>query len=276
MAVVLVAVATLAPVSSAAPGTKKRIERVVQRALSVDCKVPPDIRPATFSDATPGAAIRKALGILRRPQTAGETISPSAVELPIHRIRRSSVRFVESGTRDYVIFGADSIAVRPRKCASPVKRRFAQLVRGSTAAFRIRARRALHQVIERDFRPHEAAYLFLRHPTAGTLEMRAYSSASGVRRGNSYTSGGDAGPGLSLLTGLVPDPVATVTALFPKQPFRPPGYPPFSYPTELSVTVPVVGNTVTFEVPRDSRDAFPDRQVWRDASGRVVRVVTDG
>ncbi len=274
MVVVLVVMGTLAPATSASPGTKKRIDRVVQRALSVVCKVPPGIKPATFSDATPSAGMRRTLGVLRRPQAAGETVSLADFYLPIRNIRRSSIRFIESGTRDYVILVADSIAIRPGKCSSRVKRRFTQLVRDEGRAFRSRARRALQRVIERDFRPHESAYLFLRHPTAGTLDMRAYSSASALRRGGSYTSGGDAGPGLSLLTGLVPDPVTTITARFPKQPFRPPGYPPFSYPSELSVTVPVVGNTVTFEVPRDSLDAFPDRQVWRDANGDVVRVVT--
>jgi hypothetical protein len=250
---------TLVPVSGGSPGTKKRIDRLMQRALEADCQPSHKVAPVTFIDASPSAAMRNTLGVLRRPQAATETLSASEFYLPIRRIRRSSVRFVKSGTRDYVIFVADSIQVRPRKCASQVKRRYAQLVRGESRAFRLRARRALKRLIKVHFRSHEAAYLFIRHPGGEYLEIRAGSSVSQIRGGGTYGTGGDAGPGLSLLTGLAPDPVATITARFG---------------TETQLTASVVENTVTFEVPGSSMDAFPSRQVWRDADGNVVRVLT--
>ena len=113
MVVVLVAMGALAPVSSGSPGTKKRIDRVVQRALSVECQASPGSsrrRSATLPRAPPCGAT---LGVLRRPQAAAETISASEFYLPIRSIRRSSIRFVDAGTRDYVIFVADSIRSGP-------------------------------------------------------------------------------------------------------------------------------------------------------------------
>ncbi len=93
-------------------------------------------------------------------------------------------------------------------------------------------------------------------------------AASGLGFGSSQTA-----PGRSLIAGLVPDGVTSVTLRLP-----PHVSPLFHtrYPRAFAATAPVVDNAYFFAgVPRDPAVAVgPNKLIWRGRGGRVVRVVT--
>lgn len=77
----------------------------------------------------------------------------------------------------------------------------------------------------------------------------------------------------TLLTGLVPDGVATVTVEYPQVMSRGRDFKPARYPARFKRTVRVHHNVVALDVPRPAGDAANPRLTWRDAKGDVMRVV---
>jgi hypothetical protein len=79
--------------------------------------------------------------------------------------------------------------------------------------------------------------------------------------------------GTAIVNGLVPDGVATVTSTFGTTYSRGPGRKPRRYPKAITRTDPVQDNMLSFQVARSAEDALPEKMVWRDGDGKVVRVV---
>jgi hypothetical protein len=50
---------------------------------------------------------------------------------------------------------------------------------------------------------------------------------------------------------------------------------PRRYPAPITRTDQVQDNIVSFEVARSAEDAFPGKMVWRDADGKIARVVRE-
>jgi hypothetical protein len=77
----------------------------------------------------------------------------------------------------------------------------------------------------------------------------------------------------STVSALLPDGVARIEVTFARTESRGPDRPPRRYARAIRRTLLVRDNVVSFRVLRDAEDAFPSRQVWRSASGEVLRVV---
>ena len=69
--------------------------------------------------------------------------------------------------------------------------------------------------------------------------------------------------------------VATVTSTFGTTYSRGPDRKPRTYAAPITRTDRVQDNMVSFDVARSAEDAFPDKMVWRDADGKVIRVVRE-
>ncbi len=66
---------------------------------------------------------------------------------------------------------------------------------------------------------------------------------------------------------------AVVTSTFPRKLSRGPYRNPRIYPITVTITAPVHENVVRFAVPRPAEDAFASRIIWREATGKIVRIV---
>jgi len=102
------------------------------------------------------------------------------------------------------------------------------------------------------------------------------ADAEVVRTRGMFSSSGGGGRASSTLAGLVPDGVATVTVEYPRAASRGPDFKPVLYPSRFRRTVTVRDNVVSLRVPRPAPDAVRVRMIWRDARGRVIRVVPSG
>lgn len=262
-----------------------RAVRSVQRADRA-CRPPnPFKRRTTFTDDPPSEALLKTLGVLRRPQSPEEAQLPRdsyATHLPAEGIYRQHVRIARSTSgRSYLVVAARNTNLyepRPRRCAVALRRRFGRLIADRPARFRRAARRILDGVIRREWTarnrgPREGVFLFDYGPDGGG------SGGGGVgvrfiRRYGMFGSSSASGQP-TVVSGLVPDGVATLTAVFPREVSRSRYRPPKRYRRASRRTVDVQDNVVAFTVPRPAFDAYPKRMIWRDADGRVVRVVSD-
>ncbi|HEX4345053.1 MAG TPA: hypothetical protein VHZ31_05780 [Solirubrobacteraceae bacterium] len=100
------------------------------------------------------------------------------------------------------------------------------------------------------------------------------TDARTLRTHGAFAAGGASGAATTL-TGLLPDGVASITLDYPSSATRGRDFKPVRYRTAYRRTVRVHDNVVTAHVPRRPQDAFPPRMIWRDAHGRVIRVVRE-
>jgi hypothetical protein len=242
----------------------------------------------TFTDAVPSAAMRASLSLLRRPAIPEDLITqdsgPGLEFLGAHGVYRNWIRMgrAADGSEHYLIVAQD------RRFAQPVSRaclrtRHAALVRMTagedrrvrTIALRTEARINREEQSAGGFPRHEVIYLFGRAPDGsvggggGGVELAWF-----LRHGLFGTASRGSGD-TAEVTGLIPDGVATIEATFAQRASRGPHRAPDLYPSELTLTLPVQDNLVAFTVPREARDAFPSKMVWRAADGSIVRTVRE-
>lgn len=271
---------------------EREITNLLNRAIgSVEradrgCRLPnPFKRETTFTDDPPTDELLQTLGVLRRPQSPEEAqLSPDAyLHLPAEGVYRKYVRIARSTSgRWYLVVAARNTNVyepRPRRCAEALREGFGELIRDRSPRFRREARRVLEGVIRREWRapdrgPREGVFLFDYRPDGGPRGGGGGTGVSFIRRHGMFGSAGATGQP-TIVSGLVPDGVATLTAVFAREVSRGRYRPPKRYPRAVRRTVTVQDNVVSFTVPRPAPHAFPTRMIWRDADGRVVRVVRE-
>ena len=254
-----------------------------QASRRPECKLPPP-PPMTISHGSPSAALLSILGILRRPATPEDALPSQGVDLPFVQdvfVDYVRVAHAADGREYYIVPAGDARAglpVESHACLSTFHRTLLRVLRGKPARVR---RRALHFYAERarnDRRvatrgPQEGVFMFARGPhglgsggggaDAAFLETHGMFGSSGQRDGSSVVSG------------LVPDGVATVTSTFQRVYSRGLGHRPAVYPSVIRRTDPVQDNVVSFAVARSAEDALASRMVWRAADGSVVRVISE-
>ncbi len=253
-----------------------------QTSRRPDCKPKPP-PPTTISHGSPSALLLSTLGILRRPATPEDSLPPRGLELPfVQDVFVDYVRVAHAADgREYYIVpagNARALPVESRACLAAFHRHLLRLLRGKPARVR---RRVLHFYAERarnDRRlagrgPVEGVFMFARGPhglggggggvDAAYLETHGMFGSSGTR-GRS-----------SVVSGLVPDGVATVTSTFQRAYSRGPAHRHRVYRSVIRRTDPVRDNAVSFIVRRSVEDAFARRVVWRASDGSVVRVVSE-
>lgn len=282
-----------------------RADRQVQRRDKA-CRFdgPPIPRPPVISDATPTPRLLGVLGILRRPPTQSEldSISSELTGPFFTVIYRRYVRIVPGPGRLQTRLSVGlSEPLRPpllfdRRCQREVDRAIASLLRHQPRAIRERVRRIrsrLPKLKPIPPGPQESLSVLLKDPGHGAGGESGPFDLHSFRTHGLFSSQGSGGPlppgvgGLhgrhtvrphkprSLLFGLVPDGVASVTLTLPKRVARGPYAPDALYRSSYTTTARIHDNFVFFaHVPRDAQDAL-GRMVWRNAEGRVIRVVKE-
>ena len=85
------------------------------------------------------------------------------------------------------------------------------------------------------------------------------------------TSSANSGP--SDVSGVIPDGVVSITAIYDRAVSRGPYNNPKIYSSRLVREERVQDNVVDFTVPRPAQDAFPSRMIWHLSNGST-RIVT--
>lgn len=110
---------------------------------------------------------------------------------------------------------------------------------------------------------------------AGTETWQPQNAGGGAallrRSGSFMTSSRNSGPGE--VTGVIPDGVSSITAIYGRVVSRGRYNNPKIYPTRVVRAEGVHDNVVDFTVPRPAPDAFPSRMIWHLTNGST-RIVT--
>jgi len=75
------------------------------------------------------------------------------------------------------------------------------------------------------------------------------------------------------VTGVIPDGVTSITAIYDRAVSRGAYSKPKIYPTRVVRAERVHDNVIDFTVPRPASDAFPSRMIWHLTNGST-RIVT--
>jgi hypothetical protein len=276
---VLVGLCLLPIGSAAAAGVQQQRLDLLNRAIkqvyagAPSCKPPdPFAQRTTTTDADPSADLLNTFAIFRRPATAEElALADKERRLPAGGLYRRYARIVmsASGRRQLVLpaQNARSYQPRPQRCVDSLRRHVSALLRGHDAAFKRATNRVLEQVIRDEWAgpaqgPTEGVFLFT-YDGHGTGGGGGGADLNTLRtKGMFFSFGGSARP--SLVTGLIPDGVASIQFL----------YPAAADSAEIKRTVAVRDNVVSYKVRRFGIDALLEPQMtWLAADGSVVRVV---
>lgn len=259
-----------------------KAERFVERDRA--CRTFRPERKPTFTDAAPSRRLLSTLGILRRPEAPDERDLFKA-RVPFGAgIYRHHIRIARSVSgREFLIYAArdvGSLRPRPERCRVALRRRVERLARNRPRAVRRLARRIISDLMRAERRseaapPPEGVFLFNRSIDGTAESGGGGAGAADIRRSGMFQSSSvGRNPSRARVDGLLPDGVATVTAVYGR---RGNAFGPNkrrTYARGVKLTAPVQDNVVSFAVPRRPEDAlFPARWVWRSADGRVVRVV---
>jgi hypothetical protein len=254
------------------------------RKAKPSCNAPvPHPAPSQTHDA-PSQPVLDAIAALRRPGTAEDALPDRAIAVPFGgETYVDYTRSVTSagGKSFYVVIAR---AVRPvyrpsAACLDAQHARLVELTRHVDAKVRSLAleefgkmRQGQEQNARQPTTPQDGIYLFSKGKDGVGVASGGGGSdiASFLRAGLVMGSGRNTD---STVTALVPDGVASVTLEYPKRVSRGRWYKPTVYPSAYTRTVAVQQNVLSVHVPRGAMDAFAARMVWRDADGRLVRVV---
>ena len=287
-AVMAVTSVTMLGVAGAAPAdhpgaalrlTKPELQaqRYVQRAV-LRADNGPDCQPAHHRATYPGPpppGFRAVLGIfrggpIRRASSAlQKLIGINKVSLYVNYVRRAAVI---NGTTYYVYVSdsGDIPSANVHRCLAAERAAFAAELPSIPAALQQPAKQLLAIRLAADRRTYRErvreGVTLIGHPANGGGGGVAGATATEIRDQGFYgftccTQG-------KVLFGLVPDGVATVTFVYPRQ--RATG-PHRRWLPVATRTAKVVHNVVVTSTPRGVAFAF--RQIWRAAGGRVVRIV---
>lgn len=284
----------LAPSAGADQVREREITDLLNQAVRDVYRAAPGCRPTdpfggptTFTDAAPSADLLSAFAVLRRSPTPQEqTLGKPRFPFPAQGLYRRQIRIATSASgRKLIVYAAQNVnryEPRPERCSRALRRRYGERLRGRSAGFVRAARRALEQVIRDEWagpKPEPAEGLFVLDftgtgpggggggvPVADIRRHGLFSSSQrgGGRRGRSPRS---------VVSGLVPDGVASITVRYGTQPVPAPDRPLKRYPQPIMRTIAVRENVVSFTVARAAQDALPRRMTWTasDGTARTIR-----
>jgi hypothetical protein len=286
--VVLAGLAVALPAQAAQPNSvERRAVNLINKANAQAHRTsacprsqrPPD---STLNHGAPSQALMDLLGVLRRPATPEDKPPDDAFRfIPGSDIYVDYIRVAHavSGRHYWIVPAHDTLHFDPlpHACLHQIHERLRVLSRGEPPRVRRRALRFYNDLVR------------------GNRELARRGPREGVfvfdKRGDGMGGGGGGGPirflrehgqfgssgidqNSSIVTGLIPDGVATVTSTFDTY-RRASRAKPRRYPAPITRTDQVQDNIVSFEVARSAEDAFPSKMVWRDAGGKIVRVVRE-
>jgi hypothetical protein len=272
LASALIAIGASHAATPPAQQAARLFERARQRVELHHPRCRPHAR-TVLSEAAPPAALLERFAVLRRPARADEALPPRSQ--PNGEIFVNWVRVVPGPEKlaFYVVPSRTATVVGgPPACARLRHRALSRLLDGEPATVRRRARR-----VERRFdrrarrRPRStpAIALYAREPD-GALGQQLHVVMLGRTTILDISFIAGVGRRRSLIARLVPDAVATGTAVLARRGSpRPSGRRPV-YPSRVRLTQAPVENVLALIAPRPARDAWPRRMTYRAADGTVV------
>jgi hypothetical protein len=287
MFVLLACLAVALPAQASKPKSDERravdlINRASGGVMRTKACAPEPPR-STVTHDPPSAELLAMLGILRRPATPDDAPAADALTfLPASDVYVDYIRVAHAanGRTYWIVAARDALHFDPipQFCLHRIHQRLRRLSRAETPRVRRRARYFYNQMVRNNRRlahrkPQEGVFVFERSGDG----VRGGGGGAGLsflrERGQFGTSGTN--DRSAVVSGLIPDGVATVTSTFGTTYSRGSGRKPRRYAKPITRTDPVQDNIVSFEVARSAEDAFPDKMVWRDAERKIVKVVRD-
>jgi hypothetical protein len=229
----------------------------------------------------PSQSLLDTFAIFRRPATDEDRAAQDTPELiPADGIYVDYERIAHAADgRRYLIVpsqGSVHIDPLPDSCLQRIHKALRRSLHGETPAVQRRALHFYNSMVRNEHRlahrkPQEGLFLFA-HNADGTGGGGGGTNVTYIREHGMFTSGGRTGAS-AVLSGLIPDGVATIDFTFARVHSRGRDHKPRVYPSVIRTAVPVQDNVVALDVKRSAEDAFPSKMVWRDSAGAVVRVV---
>jgi hypothetical protein len=239
---------------------------------------------STVTHDRPSDELLATFGVLRRPATSDDAVKAGQLQfLPAQDVYIDYVRTAHAASgRSYMIVAARnalSFEPQPADCIHRLHVLLRRALRGESRRVKRRALHFYNRTARNNKRlarrlPREGIFVFGRSASGDLLGGGGGAPTSYIREHGSFTSSG-ASNARAALDGLIPDGVATISSTFARVHSRGPGRRPRVYPRVITRSDPVQDNIVSFTVARSAEDAFPSKMIWRDADGRVVRVVRD-
>jgi hypothetical protein len=258
-------------------------EASAQARRTSDC--PKSQRPpkSTVNHDRPSQGLMDLLGVLRRPATPEDKppddpflfLPGSDVDIDYVRVAHAA-----DGRTYWIVPARDTLHFEPlpQSCLHRIHSRLRALGHGQPPRVRRRALHFYNQLVADNRRlarrgPHEGVFVFEKR-TDGIGGGGGGVDLTYLREHGQFGSSGRSDQS-AVLSGLIPDGVATVTSTFGTTYSRGPDRKPRRYAKAITRTDPVQDNMVSFKVARSAEDAFPEKMVWRDAAGKIVKVVRD-
>ncbi len=238
-------------------------------------------RTPSLSQGSPSAATLALLGVLRRPAAPSDRLPPRIIGPPnrhvypngtIPPVKGVYVRYIRKARHrfgaNYYLAPAENVNLNPplpercyREQESALREELPQIppqLRAGTLA--LEPRYLAHQRGSTD--PYPGVCLLALNGTGNGDGGCSGYSVSQIEEGRTLSSG--APTGVPVVYGLAPDGVRSVTFYYKG---RYPGH---------SLTVLVINNVFILHNPgqRFPDVGFPDRLVWRSASGTVLKTIT--
>lgn len=249
------------------------ISAATKRALgSAACSAPAANRTPVLSRRAPSRQLLSILGVLRGPAAPSDRlgIGPSAPLLPPEG-ETVYVRYIRLARRfghvSFYIVPAGHwppVHAAPERCYELQRRALHDALPHIPAALRTGTLALLVAQIAAERRSNRSTStdgVCLQAVTLREASGSCLDSAADIARWGTIGAGGT---GTSdLVTGLVPDGVRSVTLRFKAT----------GHWKALSVTGDVVGNLFIARAARAAYGLFPAKVLWRDASGRVIKIV---
>jgi len=243
----------------------------------------PEFGPATVTHDPPSQELLSTLGILRRPATPEDVLSHDQLRFfPFMKgVYVDYVRIAHTADgREYQIIPAQNARAFPAEshaCLHRVHVHLRRLSKGKPERVRRRALHFYNQRARNDRRlaknaPQEGVFVFSHGPN-GAGGGGGGGGAGYIRTHGEFGSSGTRQRDQAVVSGLIPDGVATVTSFFSRRAPRAPGRRPKDYGKPIERTDRVQDNMISFELARDAEDAFPAKMIWRAADGSIVRVI---
>jgi hypothetical protein len=225
----------------------------------------------------PDHAMLATLAILRRPAGPGDTLpsflqhnDPFTVGIYVNYVR---VAHAADGAT-FFLFPARERAVAPTPpvCLARTHARLLELLKGKPndlrrLTLREDARLNRQENPRGGIRARDGLFMFSSSGGGG-----GGVSAASLRRWGSFTTS-SANNGPSDVSGVIPDGVVSITAIYDRVVSRGPYNNPKVYPLRLVREERIQDNVVDFTVSRPAEDAFPSRMIWHLSNGRT-RIVT--
>jgi hypothetical protein len=219
------------------------------------------------------------LGVLRRPQNDGDRTFLSGPDDPFVRGAGVFVDYVRLarvlGTASFYVVPVRDMAGfphRPLYCYTLDRHQIDRDLAPLPPRQRRTYGRHLHRLVREqlEFVHHKArpgVWLFSQSASGGG--GAAYTTAElrhGAPLGAEWSDGHPV-----TVSGLVPDGVASITAIYKARTTRLGGH--RVHAPAQTVTASVVGNVVAFTLHRPGELSEPDLTQWRDAAGAVIRQI---